>query len=243
MHNPNSLIEAIIDESTSIEVYSGKRNYLSPSILSEPCLRKIQYKMQGGHEVPPIQGKSVRAIDIGYFMEEKLIEYMQKSGFVFDKLADGKQHSFKILDDRYGGKCDGIITASPTSLIDTPCIAEFKALSDDRFNTVRQKGVEEAFPGYYEQVISYQKAFKLTENPALFVAVNRATLEIYFELIEFNQEIFDKIENKVNFIYDELGKGNNLPKISCNKVSTCNYCPYKDLCWDNEPEKEQEEWF
>ena len=72
----------------------------------------------------------------------------------------------------------------------------------------------------------------LTENPALFTVVNKNTSEIYYELVEFDQQLAQSSSDRAVNILTASKAGDILPRIANSKdFYLCKFCEFRETCW------------
>lgn len=236
---------AAIDE--AVEVMRGEdelRDYLGGSRLGEACSRKLFYEYT--HAAPDpgrgFSGKALRIFDMGHDAEARMASYLRRAGFqLITHRPDGSQLGFAAAADpaihgryRIRGHIDGVIVDGPDLSqfgLRYPCLWENKALGNKSWAKVRTSGLRAANAVYYAQVNIYMAYMDLTDNPALWTAVNRDTAEILPELIPFDaaaaQEASDRGVRVVS-----ASQASELPRIASERTFyQCKWCAYQDRCW------------
>ena len=208
----------------------GSRGYLGASAIGDECLRKIQYQYRD--PAPHFEGRILRIFERGHVGEESAVEWLRKIGFVIkNETESGKQIGFISGQGKYRGHCDGIILETPYSEIKTPAILEVKFLGSKGWKKVAADGVAVVYPTYYAQISQYQ-AYMSAENPALFMAVNADTQEIYFELVKFNAKLAQSTTDKAVQILKAEEVGELLPRAYPSAdFFKCKWCSYSEKCW------------
>ncbi len=236
-HRP-SLTEsmtALIDAALCREVDGYKPRYhIGPSALGESCERKIQY----GYTHTPkdagrVYGQNLRIAKAGHYGERETIKELRLAGFtIADRKKDGSgQIGFSVADGKFQGHCDGVFVAGP-DFLKYPSLLEHKNLGNKSFNLIIKHGVSKAKPEYAAQIALYQVYLDLTENPAVFIARNRDTLEFYFELIPFNPELAQKMSDRAVRIIHATDAGELLPRVTKNSDHfECKFCAWQERCW------------
>lgn len=215
--------QKIIDDLDGPGETREPREYLGYSGLGSNCARKVWYSFRWVH-FRHTSGRMQRLFSRGD--QEEVV--LKKE---FDRLG------IEIIDDQYEvigfeehvkGHIDGKIIETPW--FDEPVLCEFKTYNDKRFNTLCKLGVEKADFVYYAQAQSYMGHMKL--NKTLFIATNKNNDQRHVEIIEFNQDIFDMLEEKseglvtTDFPPDKIGSGQST-------WFECRFCDYKEVCHHN----------
>ena len=101
-----------------------------------------------------------------------------------------------------------------------------------------QKKLTKSKPLYAAQIALYQAYMEasvpnISKNPALFMAINKDTAELYFELVPFNAELAQKTSDRAVNILKASEAGETLPRITNDpEYYECCFCAYRDHCWD-----------
>jgi len=76
----------------------------------------------------------------------------------------------------------------------------------------------------------------LSQNSALFTAVNKDTSEIYHELVPFDAAIAQEASDRGVNILRAMHAGGMLLRISLNPEHfECRFCDWKEHCWKERP--------
>ena len=232
-----SLLEAI--DTGGLARKREERRYLGASGIGHECARKVQLDYMAANGLPgaPKPGKgfeprTLRIFDRGHAMEELAIRWLKDAGFqIKTHDRDGKQFGFKTAGGRFAGHCDGVLIGGPDGMA-YPALFEHKALGSKGWQKHAKSGVAVASPAYASQISLYQAYLSLTENPALFMATNADTLEIYLELVPFNGKLAQEISDKAANILQSTDAGEFLPKaFSAGDFWVCRSCDFHSFCW------------
>lgn len=205
----------------------SRRDYVGASQVGDDCLRRAQLQYKQGSVV---EGRMARIFDSGHHLEEAIIKWMVSSGF---EISD-RQLSFELLDGKFKGHCDGIITKAPKEFeIDKPCILEIKTANSTRFKSFKRYGVVLTSRQYAIQASLYQygmtkENLDLINNEVFFLFYNKDTSELHYEKLAFNYDLaLEGIENAKKIIEStEL-----FEKISENRSHfKCMTCSFRDFC-------------
>lgn len=235
-------LNALIDTALEAERQGAwKRDYLGGSRLGVECKRALQYEYTHTpkDEDRDFDGQSLRIFAAGHLFEELAIEWLRKAGFeLFTEKQNGKQFGFRVAGGRIAGHVDGIINNAPESLGMTfPALWECKSMNNKNWKETEKKGLLISKPVYAAQVAVYQAYMEgtvagISQNPALFTAVNKDTAEIYHELVPFDAALAQSMSDKGVQVIQACEAGELLPRISTTpSFFGCKFCPYQDRCW------------
>ena len=205
------------------EVEQNNRVYLGMSQMGHSCSRYLWYYFHWAAK----QSHSPRKLRIfsrGNNEEPRLIKILQDAGIeVYDtqgSMEDCEMHLRGHID----GKCIGI-----PEIEELECLAEFKTMNEKSWKKMSKNGVQHSNKVYYIQLIMYMHYQDLKK--ALFVAVNKNTEELYFELVDADPVIADKVQRRA---LDIINSPVPLPKaFDSPTYFECNWCEYKKVCWED----------
>ncbi len=215
------------------------RKYLGASGLGGSCERAVQLDYIRSNGLPsapePLaedRPTTQRIFDFGHSIEDLAIGWLRTAGFdVRTRKADGEQFGFAVAGGRFRGHIDGVIVAGP-DLLAYPCLFEHKALGNKSWQETAKKGVEAAKPGYCGQCQIYMAYLDLAANPALFMATNRDSGEVYCEAVPFDGAMAQKLSDRAVRILQSTDAGELLPKaFSSADVVDCKMCRWRGFCW------------
>ena len=233
--SPNERLNALLDEAIVQE--NGKqapRDYLGGSRLGHPCERALQFEYF--HAIPDpgkeFSGKTLRIFAVGHALEELAVKWIRRAGFdLRTRKRDGGQFGFETAGGRIRGHIDGVFCAGP-EVIAYPALWECKTMNAKKWKECVTKGVAKSHPVYAAQVAVYQAYLDLTENPAIFTAINKDTQEIQFEAVPFDAHLAQSVSDKGARIIMACDAGELLPRIAQSPdYFECKYCPYTQRCW------------
>ena len=226
-----------------------KRSYLGASMIGEPCLRKIQYIIEGKEQ--DMSGKGVRILDLGHLLEEKIASWLNESGFVLKtKNTKGAQYGFSIAEGEIAGHIDGIVKRMPDKMlkqlneklskqslkvIDKDCniLWECKTLNSSSWKDTKKHGIFVSKPTYYVQVQLYMAYMNF--DYTLFTAFNKDTAEFYHEIVPFDAEDAQMYSDKAVKLLLAKRYKEVQPKISEDQnFYLCKMCIFKNLCHNME---------
>jgi len=239
-HVISDIIQADLYESLrqDREANEVRREYLGGSILGTECERALQYgyfhtKIDPGRE---FTGKTYAIFMRGHVWEDQLAKMFNMAGFqlrTHKANQPTKQMGFSLMDGAIKGHIDGCFLEGK-GLFETPCLWENKVLKEKNWAKLAKAKVRSAYPVYFAQVQLYMAYMNLTENPALFTALNPSTMEIYSELVPFDQPFAQALSDKGVKVIQACRHGEQLPRIA-NRESDfrCAWCNWKQRCWES----------
>lgn len=242
-------IEADVDAYSIETLEEGHRNHLGASEIGHACTAKawgaFRWLKKEKHS-----GRMLRLFKRGHFEEPKFIAILRGVGFEFHEFAaDGKQFKISGCNGHFGGSLDGMAMAPVRYEIGKPMLVEFKthneksftklAGSKDKITGARKfvtgtNGVRIAKPVHYSQMCAYGRSYSF--EYALYLAINKDTDELFFEIAPLNWAHADDLYRKADFV---IASQTQPPKIA--QVETyfeCKYCHLSAICFRGEvPEK------
>ncbi|MBY7649847.1 MAG: hypothetical protein C4617_05105 [Candidatus Liberibacter europaeus] len=224
----NSLIEENVPEQNT-------RDYLGASLLGDSCSRKLQYHLTQTPKDKEYSSRTLRIFDAGHSFETLGIKWMRLAGFeLLTEDDSGRQFGFSQANGAIKGHIDGIIKSAPIGIdLSCPCLWECKSMNNKSWYDTKIKGVVVSKPIYASQIALYQAYMGLHEHPALFMAINKDTSELYFELVPFDCATAQELTNKAVNIIEDTQSGHLSPKVSEDpEYFHCRFCEYKQRCWN-----------
>lgn len=229
---------------TKEHTLTPKRDYLGASRLGVACSRALQYEYlkTPKDEGKEFNGKLLRIFAAGHVFEELAIFWLRRAGFeLYTQKSDGGQFGFSTLGGKIQGHVDGIINHAPAALEMTfPALWEAKSLNNKSWNDTVKRGLTLSKPIYAAQIAVYQAYMEetipgISQNPALFTAINKDTAELYHELIPFDALLAQRMSDKGVAIITACESEELLPRLSTTSTYfECKMCPWKDRCWGEE---------
>lgn len=210
------------------------RSYLGGSRLGESCSRKLQYEFLKAPRDPgeEFSGKTLRIFAVGHIFEDLAVDWLLKAGYdLRTRNRDGDQFGFSVANGRVRGHIDGVIVAGPDTLA-VPALWECKSANAKNWRDIVKRGVTVSKPVYAAQIALYQAYLGLTENPAVFTAINKDTCELWHELVPFNGALAQACSDKAVRILQACDANEWLPRVSADPDHfECAWCPWKQRCW------------
>jgi len=243
-HRPtlSEQISEMID--TSIEqkqALQESRNYLGGSRLGVSCIRALQYEYlhTPKDEGREFNGKLLRIFEAGHVFEDLAIKWLRDAKFeLYTEKEDGGQFGFSVAGGKIKGHVDGIINVAPPQFNwKFPMLWECKSLNNKSWKDTVKKGLAISKPVYAAQIATYQAYMEgsvagISQNPALFTAINKDTAELYFELIPFDGKIAQSMSDRGVQVLQASDAGEVLPRITTDPTFyECKFCSWQDYCW------------
>ena len=212
----------------------GFRTHLGASQIGQECNRKIWYNFRWTKK-SHFEGKIIRLFHRGHAEEARFISLLLMIGVqIYQQDENGKQYVVSHAGGHFGGSGDGIGIGVPDLELNQPCLLEFKTHNEKSFKDVVTNGVRASKFEHYVQMQIYMGGMNLPV--ALYGAVNKNDDDLYFEIVMFNKETYERHVDKAYAIIPlkEAPKGiSNSPG-----WFGCTFCDYKKICHLKElPEK------
>jgi hypothetical protein len=237
----NALIDAAIETERGA---APARAYLGGSRLGAPCERALQFEFTGApkDEGSHFKGRTLRIFEIGHALEDLAIRWLRAAGIDLytrkGNRPDGDQFGFSVAGGRIRGHVDGIIASVPSALgLAVPALWECKTMNAKNWRETVAKGVVVAKPIYAAQIALYQAYMEaqvpgISQNPALFTAINKDTAELHHELVPFDAALAQRMSDRGVRILQATDAGELLPRIATSRdFHECRMCAWADRCW------------
>jgi hypothetical protein len=235
-------VTGFIDEALAAERDAQPpRAYLGGSRLGVACDRALQYEYLQAPVDPgrEFSGKTLRIFDAGHLFEDLAIRWLRRAGFdLHTETSQGGQYGFSAAGGRIQGHVDGILAAGPDALgFGYPALLECKSLNAKSWKDTVKRGVTLSKPVYAAQIALYQAYMEpqvpgISENPAIFTAINKNTAELYFERVPFNGELAQRASDRGVRILQACEAHELLPRLANDPTHyECKFCPWQDRCW------------
>ena len=210
------------------------RRYLGASRLGVSCERALQYEyaqalVDYGRD---IQGRILRIFQRGHVMEDCMVEWLREAGFdLRTRDRNGEQFGFSAADGRLQGHVDGVIVGGPEGFA-YPALWETKCLGSKSWRDLEKNQLAVSKPVYAAQLALYQAYLDLYENPAIFMAVNADTMEIYTELVPFDAALAQRMSDRAAKVITASEADELLPRSFAEQTHfECRMCAWQDRCW------------
>jgi hypothetical protein len=211
------------------------RKYLGGSRLGVECERALQYeywkapKDEGKH----FPGRVLRVFARGHWIESAMIDWLRNAGFgLIPHKKDGGQFGFVDHGGKMKGHNDGVFVSGPAEFGPWPRLWECKGIMEKYHKSLKKNKLQKEYPIYYAQIQTYMAKFKLTDNPALFSAINMNTMEIYWEPVPFVPDFVKNLDAKALRILRACEAGELLPRFWHDpNYFKCKWCNWRETCW------------
>lgn len=229
MLNLNNIVDSKLLEQYNTQ---EKRSYLGASSIGDECIRKVQ--LQYMQKDQKVSAKQIRTFDIGHCLEDLVIKWLRIAGFdLKTRNEKGEQFGFSVADGKFAGHVDGLIYSFPEQFPDKPegtALLEIKTMNNKSWNDTQKRGVLVSKQVYYSQVQLYMAYLEL--DRCLFVALNKDTSDLYFEIIPFDPGMAQKYSDRAVQIIKATENNELLPCVSGDSsFFLCKMCGFRDLCW------------
>lgn len=227
----NPIIDAALEAKRDQE---EKREYLGGSRLGVECERALQFEFFNSPKDPgkDFPGRILRVFERGHWVEAAVVRWLQLAGVsILTEDEGGGQFGFSEHGGLFRGHCDGILTAGPEPFGLFPRLWENKGIQEKDWKALAKHGLRKEKPIYWAQCQVYMSKFGLTENPALFSAVNMNTMEIYWESVSFNPSAAAQFDAKAVRVLQSCLAGELLPRLSQDPTFyQCKWCSWARRC-------------
>ena len=200
--------------------------------MGHPCERFLQFEIYHSPKDKDFNGRILRIFEFGHWSEDYIARLLVAAGYGLKvKNNAGWQFGFKWLDGKIQGHIDGVFLNGPDTMA-YPALWEAKSVQSKDWRALVKEKVKKKYPVYYSQIQIYQKHMGLTDNPAIFSAINRDSLEIYWEVVPHDPEFTVLLEAKGMRIIAACEAGEMLPRaFNDPNYYQCKWCEYHSLCW------------
>jgi hypothetical protein len=234
----NDFLNNLIDQSLEAEnSTSPQRDYLGGSRLGVECQRALQYEFFNTPKDPGkhFNGQTLRTFQIGHMLEDMAVKWLRLAGLdLRTKKPDGYQYGFITGHGKIQGHIDGVIVDGPEELGPYPRLWECKTCKGTKWREFKKKKLQKTNQTYYCQVQLYQAYMQLDENPALWMAINKDTSELYFEDVPFDAAAAQEASDRGARIIEACMAEELLPRVAQDaSYYLCKWCSWADRCWRN----------
>jgi len=217
---------ALVDEGVERNADGGHRAHLGASIIGGHCDRAIWYTFFWC-QVSTFSGRMLRLFQRGHDEEPRIIEWLRQAGIEIVSVNPntGEQYRFKDVGGHMGGAMDG----AGKGFVESPdewMVAEFKTSGDRAFKDLVKNGVEKSKPQHHGQTNLYMHWTGMKK--AFYLVVNKNDDTLYQEIIEYDQNIAERLINKARTI---ITSDTPPEKISDNPGwYQCKWCDFNNIC-------------
>ena len=228
----NWLIDAGIDA-----VPEDARDYLGCSVLGGVCKRAVQLEAfcvlsgQAGGE--PFPARVRRVFERGHDAEARAAAWLRGAGFLLVTEMAGRQIEVSFLGGRVKGHADGMLAhfMGLESPIPLPALWECKCIAAKYWREAVKHKIRTSHPQYFAQMQLYMGGLKLAHG--LMTMVNADTMELYHELVAFEQTAFDSLLSRAEMIFQACALKELLPRGKTKPDFRCKMCRWQAPCWQN----------
>lgn len=221
-------IKADVEEACQKHFIDEPRKHLGASIIGHDCQAYLWNTFRWLKQ-EAFDGRMLRLFNRGHTEEARFIKWLELSGFkVWDSNPEtGKQFQISGANGHFGGSLDGIVLYTIYNIY---LLAEFKTHGEKSFVKLKADGVRKAKPQHFKQMCSYGKVYNFQFG--LYVAVNKNTDELYFEIVELDFKLAEDLFRKAEGIIQSQQQPS---KIAQSETYTeCRYCNFSGICHRSE---------
>lgn len=206
---------------------------LGASSIGQACARRTFYDFRwGGLGGTGFDGRLLRLFETGNMAESRFVENLRAIGCEVHDLdpATKEQFTFTAVGGHFVDKMDGAVLGLPEAP-KTWHAAEFKTHGDKSFKELTNKGVREAKPEHYAQLMCAMHLSGMDRG--LYLAVNKNTDELYSERLHYA-----KAEGEALIAYAQsiITSADAPPRgFSDPDKFPCTFCPHRQICWPSIP--------
>lgn len=240
LYRADTVLNQLLDKALETDAQTKPpRSYLGASRLGVACARALQYEYTHTPRDRSYSGRTVRIFEIGHALETLARQWLQKAGFEIETHdSEGRVYGFSVAEGQIQGHVDGVIRKAPPELgMSVPALWECKTMNAKSWNQTVEKGLKASKPVYATQIAVYQAYLEasvpgVSENPALFTAINKDTAELYHEWVPFDATLAQEASDKAVKILRATKGGDLLPRISGDPDHfDCRFCDWHLTCW------------
>lgn len=215
--------------SDAFDPRTGRRSHLGVSTIGDPCARKLFFNFRWVSR-PRHSGRILRLFNRGHMEEGRFIAALLTAGLkVYQQDGEGNQYRISELGGHFGSAIDGVVIGCPDlPNPDNPVLAEMKTHGEKSFVKLKKEGMRQSKPVHYAQIQVYMRKMGLAV--CLYIACNKNTDELYFELIPLDAAVADQfIDRGIKIVMaDEPPVGLSTKGASWFE---CKMCEYADVCY------------
>lgn len=198
------------------------RRHLGASQIGGECLRSIWYNFYWVMKVN-FSGRMHMLFQEGFAFEDWIMPQLRAAGYTVAEVDEAGNQYRLGEEGLLCGSCDGYIF-----LEGEWAITEMKTHNDKSFKALVKDEVKKSKPQHFVQMQVYMGYAGLKK--ALYIAKNKNDSDLYFEIIEFDQAVFDDARMKAHVI-----RTNGPPKRVSEKPTfyKCKWCDFSDICHED----------
>lgn len=233
LSNPQHRVQVVMQlddllNSASIELFKeSPRTHLGASILGHECKAYVWNVFRWLKE-EAFEGKLYRLFNRGHEEEFRIVRWLKAMGCSVHEFADEESKQYRITGSsgHFGGSLDTFVFLPQQFGVTEPLLGEFKTHNQKSFDKLEKSKLQIAKPQHYKQMCTYGRAYDLKFG--LYIAVNKNTDEIYFEIVPLDYALADDLFRRADAIVFNQNQPN---KIAVNETFyTCKNCAFTDIC-------------
>lgn len=208
------------------------RPHLGASLIGHDCDRFLWLTFRHAM-APKFSGRMLRLFETGNLAEPRFVADLRAIGCeVSEEQEPGKQWRETAVDGHFGSAIDGAVLGLPEAP-KTWHLVEMKTHNAKSFSVLVAKGVREAKPQHYAQMVVGMELHGFTR--ALYLAVNKDNDELYSERIKADPiEATRLVERARRIVYADKPP----ERIGGSDWFQCKFCPSRAICHENQfPER------
>jgi len=223
MNRVKEIIDQAVKNFVERKLREREINVMYPSELFF-CMRRNYYLYKNPK---PFDEKILKIFESSMMVHNWVRNVLLKAyqDKLIDEFKDEERVSWREGEVEIRGRFDDMIYFR---LENEPILIEVK--------TVRNiDGIEEAKDHHKAQLNFYLKCLSLERGFILYI--DRRDLRSKLFEVRFDEKLFEELVRRAIKLYEHL-KANKVPlpeaKTSRDKMWQCAYCPYSDLCWEED---------
>jgi len=229
-----SQIETDVDAYCRETMRDDPREHLGASVIGDPCQAKIWNDFRWLKQ-EQFTGRILRLFERGKLEENRFVALLRGIGFEVKEFDEsGAQFKISGVDGHFGGSLDGLVKAPARYELEGVGVVEFKTHGENSFKKLIKDGVRISKPIHYGQMCCYGRAYNLKWG--LYVAVNKNTDELYFEIVPLDYLHADDMFRRADAI---IHAQEQPVKIALTETFfQCKTCVHSGICHEGEkPQK------
>lgn len=216
--------------------------HFSPSSIGF-CSRKIVYQMSG-YPVPELNPRVLAIFENGHSFHNRMEHFFDMAGILIAPELSINDEELNI-----SGRTDAVIrninskdyqATADITLVDTSgevvysgpnnevALVELKSINNKGYNRVVSHGPKEehiAQLQLYMHLLNIPQGLLYYENKD-----NQESIEYWFT---YDPALIKKLIAKIKNVNDHVDKGTIPAREGTRSSYSCNYCDFKDICWDD----------
>lgn len=211
-----------LNDSLESRQVSRHVNHLSPTLISDECLRRSAYKFRWALPPEHFSGKKLRIFEIGKKIESIVIDWLENMPgleFIHDPRSD-EQYSITGLEGHFKGYADGLIRYNGFDYI-----LEIKSMNTVSYNVLSSNGLKSSQGSHYTQIQSYMHFSDIKR--CLYLCINKNNQDVYLEFVDYDSSFCEDLETS---LYSILSGGVSFDVVKPYQCKKFGGCPYTFIC-------------